>query len=382
MAKNFSDKYLNSLKPKDKPYQVRDAKGFAMRILPSGTKTFLFIYETNGKRKQLNLGNYPYTTLAEARKKYNEVSEAWIKGEPLVKEPEPVEEEVLTVKSLIEKYLKSGKGNKEEWEDMKKSTLERHLKDWFIRPASSIKKSEAVEVIEKARENGDGAALLLCKTATAMYTYAIDAGLLESSPFTRIQRAVPAIKAQPRSRFLNEQEIREVWKKIDETKGLEDLKKILKIILLTAQRPGEVFGMHRREINGDWWTIPAERAMKGKRDHRVFLTKTVKDLIGDREGYIFPNSIASGTGHISRPSVNQFAIKVNGETTNKWTPHDLRRTARTHMSRLRIPREHAEAVLNHAKGGMVKVYDQYEYDDEKREALQAWERELLRLVTL
>jgi len=65
-----------------------------------------------------------------------------------------------------------------------------------------------------------------------------------------------------------------------------------------------------------------------------------------------------------------------------WTPHDLRRTARTHMSRLRIPREHAEALLNRAKQGMVKVYDQYEFDDEKKEARQIWEKELLRLIDL
>ena len=52
------------------------------------------------------------------------------------------------------------------------------------------------------------------------------------------------------------------------------------------------------------------------------------------------------------------------------------------MSRLRIPREHAEALLNRAKQGMVKVYDQYEFDDEKKEARQIWEKELLRLIDL
>ncbi|MFZ4860207.1 MAG: Arm DNA-binding domain-containing protein, partial [Desulfuromonadaceae bacterium] len=56
MAKKFSDKYLASLKPKEKSYKVREAKGFAIFVLPSGTKTFLFIYEVGGKRKQLNLG--------------------------------------------------------------------------------------------------------------------------------------------------------------------------------------------------------------------------------------------------------------------------------------------------------------------------------------
>ena len=53
----------------------------------------------------------------------------------------------------------------------------------------------------------------------------------------------------------------------------------MKLILVTAQRPGEVIGMHSSEIDGRWWTIPAERAKNGK-THRVYLTDTAVDLIG------------------------------------------------------------------------------------------------------
>lgn len=78
---------------------------------------------------------------------------------------------------------------------------------------------------------------------------------------------------------------------------------------------------------------------------------------------------------------------VHGTTYHKafyglprWTPHDLRRTARTHMARIGILDEHAEAVLNHAKQGIVGVYNKYKYQQEKKAALIKWEAELMKIV--
>jgi len=65
----------------------------------------------------------------------------------------------------------------------------------------------------------------------------------------------------------------------------------------------------------------------------------------------------------------------------RWTPHDLRRTARTSMSRCRIPTEHSEAVTSHGKPGIQGVYDQYQYLEEKKEALQKWEALLLEILS-
>ena len=59
---------------------------------------------------------------------------------------------------------------------------------------------------------------------------------------------------------------------------------------------------------------------------------------------------------------------------DRWTLHDLRRTCRTGLSGLKpaIPLEVKEAVLNHAKEGLVRTYDLYDFTDEKRDALQRW----------
>lgn len=55
-----------------------------------------------------------------------------------------------------------------------------------------------------------------------------------------------------------------------------------------------------------------------------------------------------------------------------WTPHDLRRTVRTGLSRLQCPNEVAEAVLGHTRGGVEAIYNLYKYDAECRKWLQVW----------
>ena len=382
MAKNFSDTYLKNLKPQDKIYQVREATGFALRVMPTGTKTFLYIYEVAGKRKQVRLGNYPLTSLADAQKKYNELLEAQYNGEPVIIEKPKAAPDALTIKDVIDRYLVNcKKSDCATWLTKKTSILNNKLEPWHQRPIESITKDEAIKRIDDEYSNGSGAARNVYRITRALFEFALAREYINSSPFDRMKKIIVSLKNPERTRFLTEKEIQVVWKGIDDSKTSDGIKRILKTILVTAQRPGEVAGMHSREIFGDWWTIPAERAEKRKVNHRVFLTDTAKALIGDTEGFIFPSRMSdSSTGYIYNTTVSQRVAYSDYFGTQKWTPHDLRRSAHTHMSRLRIPREHSEAVLNHARQGMVNDYDQYEFDVEKKEALQAWERELLRLV--
>ena len=55
----------------------------------------------------------------------------------------------------------------------------------------------------------------------------------------------------------------------------------------------------------------------------------------------------------------------------RWTLHDMRRTARSLMSRAKVPTDHAERALGHVIGGVRETYDRHEYLDEKRQAFDA-----------
>jgi integrase len=88
--------------------------------------------------------------------------------------------------------------------------------------------------------------------------------------------------------------------------SLLEVRRALKLVLVTAQRPGEVIGMHGSEIDGRWWTVPTGRA-KNKKAHRVYLTDLALELIGDTagEGYVFPSPRKATGQHISRHALSR-----------------------------------------------------------------------------
>jgi integrase len=63
-----------------------------------------------------------------------------------------------------------------------------------------------------------------------------------------------------------------------------------------------------------------------------------------------------------------------------WTNHDLRRTLRSGLSRLRVDRDTAEAVLAHTPGGIVGTYDVFDRYDQKKDALSQWSAHVRSLV--
>lgn len=226
-----------------------------------------------------------------------------------------------------------------------------------------------------------------------MFQYAVERELVEYNPFSEIRatRVIPAMRQTARERVLSDDEINYLWKAIDEGGGSDSTQRALKVMLLTGQRNGEVCGMHRREIEhewtGWWWTIPKERRQGNKGgEHRVFLSPQVLQLIGDRQGYIFPGD--TGDAPVSPNSINHHVRRVvpaTGKTAyyglQRWTPHDLRRTCGTGIRRCGGKRDDMNLILGHVVGGVTGVYDRYEGDAEKERWLTAWGEYIQRLVS-
>src|SRR6266404_787720 len=64
-----------------------------------------------------------------------------------------------------------------------------------------------------------------------------------------------------------------------------------------------------------------------------------------------------------------------------FNPHDLRRTAASHMTGMGIPRLIVSKLLNHVETGITAVYDRYSYDLEKQRAVRAWGCEIERIAS-
>ena len=170
----------------------------------------------------------------------------------------------------------------------------------------------------------------------------------------------------------------------------------LRLILVTAQRPGEVAGATWREIDTDAaiWTIPAARTKNG-RAHGVPLSELALEILaelrehaGDR-----PALLPSWQSKLRRDeplSIRALsrALRNNHDEQGKlfglepFTPHDLRCTAASMMTALGIPRLHVSKVLNHTDQDITgAVYDQHDYGPEKKRALEVWATELRAITT-
>lgn len=418
MTQKFTDLFVRSLKPKAKEYTTREKGGFGIRIMPTGRKVFFFLYRVDGQRRFLNLGEYPDIELKEARKKY-EAAAAQVKllkdglpggADPVqVKMDKSVEREVHrkahTVADLIAEYIdKHAKPNKRGWQEDKRILDKDALLVWGKRKVLDIKKRDVVLLLESIVERGSpGSANNNFKIIRKMFGFAVERDIITYSPCVGVKMPAPL---NSRERTLTETEIKAFWASLGVASVSDEIRRALKLIFVTAQRPGEVIGMHSSEIDetGRWWTIPVERS-KNRRAHRVYLTDMALELIGDTTSrrYIFPcpredkeQPIAvNALAHAVRRNL-AWAIHYKGKpvfgadgkpvTENRlgvdhFTPHDLRRTAATFMSQIGFMDEIIDAVLNHVKQGIIKTYNQNKYDNEKQQALEAWECKLMSLIT-
>jgi len=274
--------------------------------------------------------------------------------------------------------------------------------DWSRRKAADITKRDVILLLDKIVDRGaPGTANNTFKIIRMMFNWSIKKGFLEVSPCDRVDMPAPMIT---KDRVLNADEIKTLWGALADktTSMIPAVRQALKLILLTAQRPGEVAGIHTSEIDGSWWNIPSERSKNGKA-HRVYLTSLAREIIAEaiqnvkriREipaeqkysGYIFPCPHHAKVKPMERHALSR-ALKRNESPDGcstlgvaTFTPHDLRRTAATMMSELGFMDEIIDAVLNHTKQGIIATYNRNKYDAEKQQALEAWERRLISITT-
>jgi integrase len=230
--------------------------------------------------------------------------------------------------------------------------------------------------------------------------WAEDDGRIEDgeSPFANLKRLT---KEKARDRVLDDLEIRAIW---GACADLGAFGRAVRFMLATGQRRSEVGDAEWREVEiaKKLWTLPRERT-KADRGHEVPLSPLALSVLDDvpRHGpHVFTTRGAvpkGGQGRLSTTAPisgwSKFKDRLDGLTLAElkrlagddailpeWHLHDLRRTAATHMARGGVDRVVISKVLNHAEGGVTKIYDKYGYLDEKRAALDRWGARLAAIV--
>lgn len=385
----FTDRGLKNLKPEDQRYIAwKDSGGgLGLRVSPKGKKTFIFMYRFNGKARMMSLGVYGDITLAMANRKH---ADALIKLEKKIDpgaiqvKQNQAERTAETVGELVDLYVdKYARKNKKSWKKDETILNTEIVSRWKNRKAKDITRRDIIGLLDDITDRG--APIQANRTLAAvrkMFNWAISKDILDATPCILISQPNPEA---PRERNLDADEIKAFWKNLDdeEIEASDPVKLALKLILVTAQRPGEVCGMALDEIDGQWWTIPGHRVKNGL-THRVWLSDMALEVVDAAKAinggsdYVLPFPI--GDKPILSACLPQV-IKRNADIfgVDPFTPHDLRRTASTrmHAPPLKYPGYLVDRVLNHKERGVTaRHYNQYGYDEEKQQILDAWGRQL------
>lgn len=385
--------------------EVPDGKitGLYLVVQPSGAKSWALRYRTAGKPAKLTLGPYPTLDLANARRRAQEALGGIASGKNPAADKKAARDaqkaagsttdRVATVAaSFIEKYVKRSVG--ESWAREAERLLTKEINPKFgSKRLSEVKKSDIHDLLDQIVDRG---APIVANRTLAVFrrlcNWAVERGVINASPCDKIK--APAAE-ESRDRVLSDDEVRLAWSAFERVGW--PFGQIAQLLLLTGARRDEIASGRWSEIDleAKTWTIAKDRSKNGVA-HEIPLSAAaiaiLKPLprIGDRkDALIFSTTGRTAVSGFSRAkdAIDNVMLKVRGaevEALDRWTFHDLRRTAASGMAGLGIAPHVVEAVLNHKSGtikGVAAVYNRYSYATEKRAALDAWATRLDTIVT-
>lgn len=171
--------------------------------------------------------------------------------------------------------------------------------------------------------------------------------------------------SDPRDRILDDDELRALWAVADDQFGA-----FVKLCLLTGQRQGKITTMRWSDITDGVWTIPTEKREKGNAE-KIRLPELALDILAKLPRLVGNQFVfwGRGTGPFNAHAQLKRELDAKLPDMPHWTLHDLRRTARSLMSRAGVLPHVAEQVLGHKLSGVEGIYDRHKYEDEKGAAL-------------
>lgn len=398
----FTDAQIRHLSPKPIRYieWEDNGKGLGLRVSPKGKKTWIFMYRHEGKARMATLGRYPTMTVAKAHAAHGAALEALEQGRDPGAEKVAAKiahREAETVGTLIDEYIeKYAKLRKRTWKEDKRMLDTDVRPIWGERKAKDITRRDVIKLLDGIAARGAGiSANRTLAVVRKMYNFAIGRDIVEMNPCFQVK--APA-KEHAKDRYLSADEIATFCRKLPITDTPETGVLALFMILVTGQRPGEVLGMRWNEVQDkdEWWEIPGERT-KNSLIHRVYLSQPAREVLkhlrdqlpkptDDKEreaqktALVFPSPRA-GAQYGSSIFSKFIRRNLKFYEIPEFTPHDLRRTAATHMHEMGFTTHIVGKVLNHKERGVTgQHYNRYEYAKEKQQALEAWAQRLQGLI--
>lgn len=419
----LTDKFCQSAKAgagRKTDYFDTIVKGLVLRVSSGGAKSWYAVYGEATARRWMKLGTYPEIALGGdqgARQRARDVRAKVGDGDDPIADRK-AEAASQTVFDLVESYIKRHASTRRSGpaiaRRLRKNVSGRdqdgkRIADRSAGCVGDVKLSElhrrdVTRCIDAVKDRGaDVEANRVFEDLRAMLRWAKARGDLDDNFVDGMRKPTEMTE---RERVLSADEIRTMWAGLPEAAMRESTRRVIRLCLVTGQRVGEVAGMTRDELDlvNRVWTIPAERS-KNKREHTVPLSDMAVSIIGDQLAdvealaerkdrgavpWVFPGpgARAAMTGAAVAKAIKREETIKRGKATiigiEPWTPHDLRRTAATHMEEIGISPFIIGHVLNHVsvtKASITsRVYARYDYAREKREAMDLWADRLAAII--
>lgn len=360
-----------------------DGNGLTFTLSKNGTSSWILRYRHGGRQKELTIGRYPEIPLSKARELANNARANIQQGIDVARTKKLVARELATAKNLRElanDYLKKAQPI------LASSTYKQrkhHIEDVILPKLGSllvrdIKTSDVVYLLESVGKIHVASLVLIA--LSRIFKHGIAKHVALTNPCLGISAAAICDAPAPTRLRLNLsiKELQIILPALNSIRIENAL--AIKILLATCVRTNELVKAEWSNIDFDKseWTIPKQNSKTNKSfivPLPLIVVEWFKELqkLACGSKFILPARDGKQT-HIALltigVAVNKLCKKLDG--VRRFTPHDLRSTARSHLTELGIHLIVAERCLNHSLGGLIGIYDQHDYMTERRAALDLW----------
>lgn len=353
-------------------------RGLVLRVRASGHATWCLFYRRHGRLRRWTIGRYDDLPLKDARDVAEEGRRRVAKGQDPASDRKRLRaaEEARrkdSIEALADAYLEGyAKTHKRSWrKDQTMLTCE-IVPAWKGRAVTSIARRDCRTLVQAIAERGPTYATAVARLLSKMFSWAVEQEWIEHSPATRlIPRQRPDHDHEDQQGY-GPGEIRRIWANTENLPPCE--RAPIRLGFWTGQRPTEISDMQWSELAGHWWRISGKRTKNG-RPHRIYLVQQALDELVtvpriEDEPYVFVGR--RGAKQLGAVNVKAFA----GVREREKPRHALRHSTGTGMASIGISKDDRAKVLNHVDQTVTGIYDEHDYDKEKRLALTRWSRKL------
>jgi integrase len=386
----FTDRTVRGIKSPPAPQQVdyydESLPGFGLRASYNGRKSWMVLYRCGGVKGRLTFGRVDLMPLVEARELAREALKEAASGKnPATRKKE--ERGALTFKGLVDRFIAEyAKPKKRSWKKDQRLLTRNLVPELGRKKALDVTRAELRAELAKIKQRpAPIEANRTFEVVRKVYNWAIEEEILTANPADRLTK--PAEEPR-RERTLTPDEIQSFWRALEPVSAT--VRGVLRLMLLGVQRRNEVTHMRWQDLDRreNWWNIPAEFT-KTKRPYRVALTAPMLAVIAEMEAlkldpiWVFPR--ARGAGPVPETNISRpFRKIIKDAGLAHFMAHDLLHTATSHMTAMGISEFDVGKVRHHTfrdSKTSTGRYNHYQYDREKRQALDAWASRLEQIVT-